>query len=159
MKSKLVPFLAIVLTALALVPTGAHLLEMPNKIGLERDQYFVVQNIYRGWALLGTVLVAALLANALLALRLRHQPWPFALALAAALALAVTLITLFLWTYPANVATDNWTAIPADWERLRWQWERTHALNAVITFAGFCAVVLAVLTGRDEAGGSVARTR
>jgi hypothetical protein len=31
-----------------LVPSGAHLFALPNKIGLAQDQYFVVQNIYRG---------------------------------------------------------------------------------------------------------------
>jgi hypothetical protein len=32
---RLVQFLAIVLTALSLVPAGAHLAELPNKIGLD----------------------------------------------------------------------------------------------------------------------------
>ena len=40
---------AILLTALALVPAGAHLFELPNKIGLSQQDYFVVQGIYRGW--------------------------------------------------------------------------------------------------------------
>ena len=38
---------------------------------------------------------------------------------------------------PANQATNNWTQIPANWEHLRWQWEVSHAVNAVITFVGF----------------------
>ena len=41
---KIVQFLAIVLTALALLPSGAHLFALPNKRGLA-DQYFIVQNI------------------------------------------------------------------------------------------------------------------
>jgi len=36
---------AILLTALALVPAGAHLLALPNKIGLPQAGYFVVQGI------------------------------------------------------------------------------------------------------------------
>ena len=58
-----VQFLAVILTALALVPAGAHLFELPNKIGLEQESYFIVQNIYRGWALFGIVLFGALAAN------------------------------------------------------------------------------------------------
>jgi hypothetical protein len=46
-----------------LVPSGAHLFALPNKIGLAQDQYFVVQNIYRGWALFGIVLFGALIAK------------------------------------------------------------------------------------------------
>ena len=41
-------FLAIVFTALALVPGGAHLFALPNKIDLDVEPYFVVQGIYRG---------------------------------------------------------------------------------------------------------------
>jgi hypothetical protein len=43
------------LTAPALVPVGAHLFELPNKIGLSEEHYFLVQSIYRGWALFGIV--------------------------------------------------------------------------------------------------------
>ena len=31
----------------------AHLFELPNKIHLSREDYLTVQQIYRGWALLG----------------------------------------------------------------------------------------------------------
>jgi hypothetical protein len=40
-------FLALLFVALALAPSAAHLLELPNKIDLAREQYFVVQQIYR----------------------------------------------------------------------------------------------------------------
>lgn len=46
-------FLSLVFVALALGPSLAHLMELPNKIDLPRDQYLVVQQIYRGWQLLG----------------------------------------------------------------------------------------------------------
>lgn len=131
-------FAAVVLTALALVPGGAHLFELPNKIGLARDAYFTVQAIYRGWALFGVVIFAAIGANLALALILmfrRRRFWP---SFAAALLLASTLIVFFGWTYPANQATDNWTVMPADWESLRSQWELSHAVNAVLTFIALC---------------------
>ncbi|TMJ67612.1 MAG: DUF1772 domain-containing protein, partial [Alphaproteobacteria bacterium] len=51
------------MTALAFVPVGAHLFELPNKIGLSEQHYFVVQSIYRGWALFGVVIFAAIAAN------------------------------------------------------------------------------------------------
>jgi hypothetical protein len=44
---KVVQFLALALTALALVPSGAHLFEFPSKMSLGAEQYFIVQNIYR----------------------------------------------------------------------------------------------------------------
>lgn len=48
MPRKTVQFFAIVMTALALVPVGAHFFNLPNKIGMPRDLYFDVQQIYRG---------------------------------------------------------------------------------------------------------------
>jgi hypothetical protein len=145
---KVVQFFALVLTALALVPGGAHLFAIANKIGLAAEQYFIVQNIYRGWSVLGFVLIGALLANLLLAIMLRGRGAAFMLALTASACIALTLVIFFTWTYPANQATSNWTTIPADWEYLRRQWEYSHVANALITFVAFCAVVLSVLTAR-----------
>ena len=39
----LVSFLSLVFTALALVPYGAHLFSLPNKIGMTEAQYFIAQ--------------------------------------------------------------------------------------------------------------------
>jgi len=63
MALRLVQFLAIMLTALALVPSGAHLAALPNKMAMAQAAYFVAQQIYAGWALFGTVLFGALVAN------------------------------------------------------------------------------------------------
>jgi hypothetical protein len=150
MPLKIVQFLALVLTALALVPAGAHFFELPNKIDLAPDNYFVVQTIYRGWALFGIVLFGALGANLVLSVMLRRRGLPFALALTAFVAIAATLVIFFVWTYPANVATNNWTVIPPEWEALRRQWEYAHATNAVITFVAFCALVLSALVTRPQ---------
>lgn len=60
MSLALARFLAIVLTALALAPGLAHVLELPHKIVLDRQDYLVVQGLYRGWSLLGIVLLGAL---------------------------------------------------------------------------------------------------
>ena len=46
-------FLSLFTAAIALGPALAHLLELPAKIGLPREAYFTVQQIYRagpGWA-------------------------------------------------------------------------------------------------------------
>ena len=90
-----------------------------------------------------------MLANFALAAMLRGRGRPFILALIAGLCVVVMFAIFFIWTYPANQATDNWTTIPADWEQLRRQWEYSHAVNALVTFAAFCSVALSVLTMRD----------
>jgi hypothetical protein len=145
-------FLAIVLVALALVPAGAHLFALPNKIGLPQDQYFIVQGIYRGWALFGIVLFGALAACLALTVLVRHRRRPFLLALAGLILIAATLVIFFVWTYPANQATSNWTVAPVDWAALRAQWEYAHAVNAVLTFIALCAVTLAALVDEGRRG-------
>lgn len=149
MTLRVVQFLAIVLTALALVPAGAHFFELPNKIGLDQNAYFTVQGIYRGWALFGFALFGSLFANLALTLLLRQQRAAFWLALAAFLLVAATLAIFFTWTFPANQATSNWTLPTANWQELRTQWEYAHAVNAVLTFIALCSVTWSALTARD----------
>lgn len=66
--------------ALALAPAMAHLLELPNKINLSREDYLKVQQIYRGWALLGFVVVGAFLSTLALTIAVRHERKAFILA-------------------------------------------------------------------------------
>jgi hypothetical protein len=143
--TRAVAWLAIVLTALALVPAGAHLFELPSKMKLADESYFMVQNIYRGWAWFGVVLVAALVANSLWAYRSRGKGELFALTAIAALCLAATLAIFFVWIYPANQQTRNWTVMTDAWSRLRLQWEAAHAASAVITFIALCCLARAAL--------------
>jgi MFS family permease len=155
MATKASQFVAIVLTALALLPGGAHLMALPAKIAMPEDPYFVVQQIYRGWALAGAVIFLAIFANVLAALLTRDSPRKWRLFGAAAALIAVTLAVFFTWTYPANQATGNWTSAPENWEQLRSEWEYSHAANAMLTFlALLCSVAAAVSTGprhRSEA--------
>jgi hypothetical protein len=140
-----VRFLAVILTALALVPAGAHLFELPNKIGLPKEQYFVVQSIYSGWALFGFVLLGAIGTNLVHAILIRDEARAFWFALLAFLLMVASLAVFFIWTYPANQATSNWTVAPANWASLRTQWEYSHAANAVMTFLALCAVTVSFL--------------
>jgi hypothetical protein len=142
-------FFAVVLTALALVPGGAHLFELPHKIALTQHDYFTVQSIYRGWALFGAVIIAAIAANfahAFIRFGCRRGFWA---SLTAGLILASTLFVFFEWTYPANQATNNWTVMPSDWDGWRRQWEWSHAVNAALTFIALCCATLSAVLSRD----------
>ena len=140
-----VRFLAIVLTALVLIPAGAHFFAFWNKIGLAQDAYFTVQGIYRGWALFGIVIFADLAALLALAWTHRREHWPLLLALLAFAVVAASLVLFFAWIYPANQATVNWTVVPENWETLRAHWEWTHLINAILVFIAFCAATVASL--------------
>jgi ABC-type cobalamin transport system permease subunit len=94
-------------TALALAPALAHLLELPNKIGLSRDDYLTVQQIYRGWALLGFVVAGALLSTLVLMIMVRHQPKVFALTIVVFLSIVGTQIVFWTFTFSANQQTNS----------------------------------------------------
>jgi membrane protease YdiL (CAAX protease family) len=111
-------FLSLLFTSLALAPALAHLLELPNKIGLSRQDYLTVQQIYRGWALLGFVVAGALLSNLLVTIRVRRRPKVFARALIAFLCIVGTQVVFWTFTYPTNQITHNWTVLPDDWLHL-----------------------------------------
>jgi hypothetical protein len=144
--TRTVQFVAIGLTALGLVPGGAHLLEITKKMGLDRDQYMTVQQIYRGWAFLGIIVIAAILLNGLAAFMMRRQRVPAAYAAGGAILLCLGLCVFFIWTFPVNQATSNWTVVPTDWQALRAQWEYSHAANAFLTFLALRSTMAAALT-------------
>lgn len=138
-------FIALLFCGLALGPALAHLLELPNKLGLPRETYFAVQAIYAGWSLLGLVVFGALLSCLALAWRLRRQPRPRGWALVAAGCILATQALFWSFTYPANAATDNWTRAPDDWEALRQQWEWSHAAAAVFNLGALAALAASLL--------------
>jgi hypothetical protein len=150
MNLRVVQFFAVVLTALAVVPAGAHLFELPNKIDLPRDAYLVVQGVYAGWALFGIVDLAALVMNVVLAVRLRRQPPAVYFAAVAAVCFVVFFAIFFPWTFTANQATANWTTLPDNWSGLRQEWEYSHAVNAVVMLIALCSVTLAVITAKQD---------
>jgi hypothetical protein len=142
--------ISVILAALALGPSGAHLFELLNKVSLPEQHYFIVQSIYRGWALFGIVIFAAIGANLLLSMVLWRSGKPFWPSLAAGLILTATLLVFYSWTYPANQATNNWTVVTANWESLRMQWELSHAANAILTFIALCCATVSIVIARPN---------
>lgn len=145
MRLAAVRFSSLLFAALALAPALAHLLALPNKIDLARDDYLIVQQIYRGWALLGIVVVAALLSTLLLVIVVRKRSREFVPALIAFLCIAGTQIVFWTFTFPANRQTGNWTVFPENWMALRMQWEYSHAASAVLNLIALVALIWSVL--------------
>ncbi|MCW5735475.1 MAG: hypothetical protein KIS73_15180 [Enhydrobacter sp.] len=135
-------FVALMATAIALGPALAHLLELPNKIDLPRDDYFIVQRIYAGWSLLGGVLVVQLIAIASVVLAAWKDRRLRALASIALGCLVCAQVLFWTFTYPANVATANWTMRPDDWQALRQRWEYSHAAGAAFQLVAMACLSL-----------------
>lgn len=142
-------FLAVLLTGFALIAPAAHLFELPNKIGLSKSDYFIVQGIYNGWWMVGLLLPLSFLANIAQAYAARGDKSALVLSLGAAACVLVNLVIFYFFTQPANAATQNWTLQPDNWMTLRRQWEYSHAVNAVVMLVAFCLAIAAALRSAD----------
>src|SRR4051812_26725942 len=112
-------FAAILVSLIYMAPALAHLLELPHKLALDRDSYFTVQQIYAGWSLFGLVVMAQLALLLWLAFAIRRESKVFLLVCATLVSLTAAQALFWLFTYPANSATRNWTVIPDNWQVLR----------------------------------------
>jgi len=118
---------------------------------MPRADYFVVQNIYRGWNRLGYLLAVELvgmLAVVILYRQDRRVMWPALVAVGGVIAAQVV---FWMLTFPANVATSNWTVQPTNWDTLRRQWEYSHLAGAACQTLAMAALIIAVLS-RDRNG-------
>lgn len=134
-------FASIFLVVLSLGPGLAHLLELVNKMKLSGREYLIVQQIYRGWSLLGIVIFLSLASSLVITITSYRQGTQFGLKLAAVISIILSQVVFWAFTYPVNIETKNWTILPSNWMALRDKWEFSHAAGAMFTF---CALVFLV---------------
>ena len=147
---KSVGLVTIVMVALCLVPAGAHFFELAIKMTLSPAAYMTVQKIYAGWSFFGIPIITAILLTLVHTFMVLSDRSVFKLSLSAALCLAATQVIFWMFTYPINVASNNWTVTPESFEAARRQWEYSHAVNAVLTFVAFVAITLSALSHKPE---------
>jgi hypothetical protein len=145
-------FIAIVLAALALTMTSAHVLELPQKMQYDPQLYSAVNTtMYRYFATVGGVYsmgsIAA--AGALAFLVRKHRP-AFWWTLAGAVLLVLWFVSWLALVAPVNnqvaaalqAAPDS---VPRLWMQLRERWEYGHATGFAIKLLGLSALVISVL--------------
>lgn len=145
MAAQIVRFFSLLFVGLTLAPGLAHVLQLPNKMSLSGEDYLRVQQLYAGWALLGVVVLGALISTFVLTVLVRARLRQFALACIAFGSVLVTQVIFWMFTFPVNQETHNWTTLPVNWMTLRECWEYSHATAAVFDLIAFIAIVLAVL--------------
>jgi hypothetical protein len=149
----------LLLAALSLALSFAHVMEMAPRLRWEPGLWMAVTNFGGLYYLFGRVGagidLGATASVATLAFRLRGRPGSRLVALAAGL-LVAGLGTWFTAVEPANAIMAGWTpgTVPADFAAVRDRWEYGHAAVALIKSLGFVALALGLLT---EAGASAAR--
>jgi hypothetical protein len=140
--------LAVISVALLLVPTGAHIFEMPNKLALAPQDYLTVQKIYRGWDLFGFVIAASLLATAAHAYFVRSNRESLQWSLLALIGIVCTQLLFWTLIYPLNELTQNWSVLPSDFENARRQWEYAHGACFALNLMSLGAIIASVQSSR-----------
>jgi len=151
-------FIALVLAALAIGAPFAHVLEMPVRRAYDPALYVTVTHtLYRYFGSVGAVIeVGAVLAAVFWAAGLgRSRTSPasgrgWAVTGAACLVLAHALFWLLVNPVNQQFATWTPTVVPANWTRLRDQWEFTHAVRAGLFLMGFCGLLASALQARGR---------
>jgi hypothetical protein len=145
MAAQIVRFFSLLFVGLTLAPGLAHVLQLPHRMGLSGDDYLRVQQLYAGWAWLGLVVLGALISTFALTIMVRTRLRQFTFACVAFGSVVVTQVTFWMFTFPVNQQTVNWTTLPVNWMSLRETWEYSHATAAVFDLIAFIAVALAIL--------------
>jgi hypothetical protein len=144
--------LTIVLAALALTMTSAHVLEMPQKMQYDAQLYSAVNTtMYRYFAIVGGIYsIGSIVAALVLTFLLRRHRRAFRWALAGSMLLVLWFASWLTLVAPANAQVaatlqSSPAAVPELWMRLRPRWEYGHAIGFVLQLLGFCALVIAAL--------------
>lgn len=144
-------FITIMLAALSLSPSIAHLLELPRRMKFAQQlwvQVTVFENVYRLFGSVGAVFeVGAIVAAMVLAFLVRKHRSVFYWTLGGAMLLALAFVSWIVFVAPMNDEFAQWLTnpVPPNWTRYRNQWEYAHAINAVIKLLGLSLLVLSVL--------------
>jgi hypothetical protein len=144
--------LTIVLGALALTMTSAHVLELPQKMRYSAEMYAAVNTtLYRYFAIVGgPYQIGSIVSAGVLTVLVRERPGTFKWTLAGAVLLALAFVSWLILVLPVNreVAAALEAApesIPSLWLQLRARWEYGHVTGFVLHLAGFCALVISVV--------------
>lgn len=144
----LLRFITILFAVITLSALIAHLLELPGKINLSKENYQLVQSIYQGWSWLGIFEIGAILFTMIWAIIDSRKKRILPFLLMALLCFIVSIAIFFVFTYPANKATINWTDLPDDWQVLQKNWEYSHAARAILNLIGFSFLIITLLKDR-----------
>jgi hypothetical protein len=144
-------FITIMLAALLLGTTFCHVLELPAKMEYPASLYLTLhRTLYAAFGPPGPgpyIEIGAILGAGVLVFLVRGRRPAFTLTLLGAGCLVAGLVVYFAVIEPANATMKQWVleTPPAEWTRLRDQWEYGHTVHFVLHLAGLAAMVLSVL--------------
>jgi hypothetical protein len=136
-------------TALSMGMALCHLLEMPAKMMYDGALWLtLLQTLDGTFGTIGAFIeVSAVVTAVVLAFLVRRHRPAFGWTLGGALCLVAAHVAWWVWVAPVNATMAPLTpeTLPADWMRLRDQWEYTHAARAVLQIVALGALVCSLL--------------
>ena len=163
-----VQILTLLAVAVTMALALAHALELPGKMRLSKEAYYAVQPIYYpffyypGFTFAGFAEPFGILLTILLLFVTPLGTVDFWLILAALAGLIAVQAVYWLFTHPVNkfwlqdeklsragsgffsFAADASQSRPVSWTELRDRWEYSHVARAVLAFASFSALAIAI---------------
>ena len=151
-------FFAILVMALSLGPSFAHLLEAPPRLTAWPPELWREATVFHGqfayFAIVGAPLdVGAIVLGAIMTVVVRRRRPAFRLAMAGTILFAVSLATWISMVAPANAILAQWVPgpIPDDFAAVRYRWEAGHIAISAIKTAGLCCALAGGLSlGRSR---------
>ncbi len=150
---------SLLLAALSLGPSFAHVLEAPPRLFVWTPELWREATVFNGqfafFAKIGGPLdVTAILAACFLSYLLANERPAFRFALAGAVFFAGGLAAWFTLVAPANAILATWKPgpIPPDFEAVRLRWETGHMVVAALKVLGFGSISIALLAPRLGGG-------
>lgn len=140
----------LVIAALSLAPSFAHVLEAHPRLTIWRPELWRDATVFNAqfwmFAAVGAPIdLLAIVVPAGLTLLLRGRHPQFMLALAGTLCFAISLALWFVIVAPANSVLATWMPgpIPTDFDAVRLRWESGHMIVAAAKLVGFFLLALA----------------
>jgi hypothetical protein len=156
--SKSLRVFSLVVAALSLTMTSAHVLELPQKLSFSASTYALVNGtLYRWFAIVGGIYtVVAIAAAWALTWAARRVPSAFAWACAGAALLSLGFVSWLTLVMPVNNAIGRASlttpeALPSLWIELRGRWEYGHLIGFVLDLLGFCSLAVAAVADAPAA--------
>jgi hypothetical protein len=150
------------LVVATVIPSVAHVLELPGKLRLRREQYLAVQGIYYpGFTVIGAAEPLSILVIATLLALMPKWTTTFWLIAGAFLANALTHVLYWTLTAPVNKvwlrdetlsgSADRFFAAggsvaETDWTVLRDRWEWSHVYRAAASVAALALLAIALVS-------------
>jgi hypothetical protein len=157
MAVRVASLVALVVAALSLGPSFAHVLEAPPRLSVWTPELWRAATVFNGqfawFAVIGApVDLGAVAAAGWLAWLLWDRRPAFAFALAGTLLFAAGLAAWFGLVAPANAVLATWTPgpLPADFDDIRLRWEAGHMVVAALKFCALVAVAAAAVTANGR---------